>query len=74
MSVMEPFTELVTDCSAKTLQAIIRGKVSPESIIHFDCWKDYGGLVDVGYDKHFRINKFYEAGIINITVNQNFYL
>ena len=33
------------------------GKVSPESIIHSDCWKGYDGLVDVGYDKHFRINK-----------------
>ena len=51
------YTELVTDCSAKTLQAIIRGKVSPESIVHSDGWKGYDGLVDVGYDKHFRINK-----------------
>ncbi len=51
------YTELVTDCSAKTLQAIIRGKVSPESIIHSDCWKGYDGLVGIGYDKHFRINK-----------------
>ena len=50
-------TELVTDCPARTLQAIIRGKVSPESIIHSDCWKGYDGLVDVGSDKHFRINK-----------------
>ena len=49
---------MVTDCSKETLQAIIRGKVSPESIIHSDCWKGYDGLVDVGYDKHFRINKF----------------
>ena len=51
------YTELVTDCSAKTLQGIIRGKVSPESVIHSDGWKGYDGLVDVGYDKHFRINK-----------------
>jgi transposase-like protein len=51
------YTELITDCSAKTLQAIIRGKVSPESIIHSDGWRGYDGLVDVGYDKHFRINK-----------------
>lgn len=51
------YTELVTDCSAKTLQSIIRGKISPESIIHSDGWKGYDGLVDVGYDKHFRINK-----------------
>ena len=51
------YTELVADCSAKTLQAIIRGKVSPESIVHSDGWRGYDGLVDVGYDKHFRINK-----------------
>ena len=51
------YTELVTDCSAKTLQGIIRGKISPESVIHSDGWKGYDGLVDVGYDKHFRINK-----------------
>jgi transposase-like protein len=51
------YTELITDCSAHTLQAIIRGRVSPESVIHSDGWKGYDGLVDVGYDKHFRINK-----------------
>lgn len=51
------YTELVTDCSAQTLQAIIRGRISPESVIHSDGWKGYDGLVDVGYDKHFRINK-----------------
>jgi transposase-like protein len=51
------YTELVTDCSAKTLQAIIRGKVSPESVVHSDGWRGYDGLVDVGFDKHFRINK-----------------
>ena len=51
------YTELVTDCSAKTLQAIIRGRVSPECVVHSDYWKGYDGLVDVGYDKHFRINK-----------------
>ena len=41
------YTELVTDCSKETLQAIIRGKVSPESIIHSDCRKGYDGLVDL---------------------------
>jgi len=51
------YTELITDCSAQTLQAIIRGRVSPECVVHSDGWKGYDGLVDVGYDKHFRINK-----------------
>ena len=51
------YTELVRNCSATTLQAIIRGRISPESVIHSDGWRGYDGLVDVGYDKHLRINK-----------------
>ena len=51
------YTELVTDCPAKTLQAIIRGGVSSVSIVHSDGWKGCGGLVDVGRDRHFRIDK-----------------
>ena len=27
-----------------------------ESIIYSDKWRGYNGLVDVGYDKHFRVN------------------
>jgi len=60
------YTELVPDCSAKTLQSIIRGKISPDSVIHSDGWRGYDGLVDVGFDKHFRINKsrhFAEKGV-----------
>jgi len=51
------YTELVSNCSAMTLQKIIRGRVSPESVILTDGWRGYDGLVDVGYDKHLRINK-----------------
>ncbi len=50
------YTEIVPDCSAKTLQSIIRGKVTVESVIHSDGWRGYDGLVDVGYAKHFRID------------------
>jgi transposase len=50
------FTEIVPDCARQTLQAIIRGRVSVESIIHSDMWRGYNGLVDVGYPKHFRVN------------------
>jgi transposase-like protein len=49
-------TEIVPDCKSKTLQDIVRGKVSAESIIHTDGWRGYDGLVDIGYDKHFRVN------------------
>jgi len=27
-----------------------------ESVIHSDSWRSYDGLVDVGYEKHFRVN------------------
>ena len=56
------YTEIVPDCSRATLQAIIRGKVEVESVIHSDMWRGYNGLVDIGYPKHFRVahrnNKF----------------
>ena len=49
------YTEIVPDCKKTTLQAIIRGRGSPEAIIHSDGWRGYDGLVDVGYAKHFRV-------------------
>jgi transposase len=45
----------VPDCKKATLQAIIRGRVAPEAVIHSDGWRGYDGLVDVGYSKHFRV-------------------
>jgi transposase len=51
------YTEIVPDCSAKTLQKAIRGYVAPDSVLHTDGWRGYDGLVDVGFDKHLRINK-----------------
>ena len=50
------YTEIVPDCSKTTLQAIIRGKVEPKSIIYSDGWRGYNGLVDVGYGKHLRVD------------------
>lgn len=50
------YTEVIDDCSKATIQAIIRGKVQLESIIHSDGWKAYDGLVDLGYKKHYRVN------------------
>jgi transposase-like protein len=48
-------TEIVPDCSQAALQGIIRGRVSPESVIHSDGWRGYNGLVDLGYQKHYRV-------------------
>ena len=50
------YTQIVPDCSKATLQAIIRGKVDIGSVINSDGWGGYDGLVDVGYEKHFRVN------------------
>jgi len=50
------YTEVVPDCKKATLQAIIRGRVSVEAIIHSDGWRGYDGLVDVGYAKHYRVH------------------
>jgi transposase len=49
------YTEIVPDCSKKTLLAVIRGKINPSVIVHSDGWRGYDGLVDVGYEKHLRI-------------------
>jgi len=50
------YTEIVPNCKKKVLQAIIKGKVAPATVIYTDGWRGYDGLVDVGYDKHFRVN------------------
>ena len=50
------YTEMVPDARKKTLQDIIRGKVALESLIHSDGWRGYNGLVDVGYDTHYRVD------------------
>jgi len=49
------YTEIVPNCRKATLQAIIRGRVALESVIHSDGWRGYDGLVDVGYAKHLRV-------------------
>ena len=50
------YTEIVPNAKAQTLQAIIRGHADIESVIHTDGWAGYDGLVDMGYEKHFRVN------------------
>jgi transposase-like protein len=50
------YTEIVPDCTKATLQAVIRGRIAPDTVIHSDGWRGYDGLVDIGFDKHFRVN------------------
>lgn len=50
------FTEIVPNYSKATLQAIIRGLIAPDAAIHLDGWRNYDGLVDVGFGKHFLLH------------------
>jgi transposase len=50
------YTEIVPNASKTTLQAIIRGKVVPNSLIHTGGWQGYNGRGDLGLEKHFRVN------------------
>jgi len=50
------YTEIVPDVKSATLSAIIRGRADIDSVIHSDGWRGYDGLVDLGYEKHLRVN------------------
>ena len=49
------YTEIVPNCSRKTLYAIIKGKVDAASTIHTDGFRSYDGIVDLGFQKHYRV-------------------
>ena len=70
-------TEIVPDCERLTLQAVILGRVSIESVIYSDGWCGYNGLVDVGYSKHFRVshgdNEFAREGHCHINGIESFW-
>ena len=51
------YTELIPNVKSVTLRKVIRGKVSLESIVFTDGWRGYSGLLDMGFEKHFRIDK-----------------
>ena len=50
------YTEIVPNASRATLEAIIQSKVDPNSIIHTDDWRGYDERVDLGLERHFRVN------------------
>jgi len=49
------YTEIIPNCTRKVLRKIITGKIDAKSTVYSDSWSGYNGLVDVGYNKHFRI-------------------
>ena len=50
------YTEIIPDAKAKSILSIIRGKIDEGSIINTDGWKAYDGLVDLWYEKHYRVH------------------
>jgi len=70
------YTEIVPNVQRRTLQNIIRGKVSLDSVIHSDGWRGYNALVDVGYSKHLRVNHsddVFAVGDIHINGIESFW-
>lgn len=50
------YVQIVPDCSSDSLLPIIRKKVSTESTVNTDGRKAYDGLIDLGYEKHYRVH------------------
>lgn len=50
------YTQIVPNCSRRTLYAIIKGKVDKHSTILTDGFRSYDSIVDLGYQKHYRID------------------
>lgn len=71
------YTEIVDDCKKATLHPIIKGKIDFSSSIFSDGWRAYDSLVDIGYDKHFRVNhgknEFSKGNGVHINGIENFW-
>ena len=69
------YTEIVENVKAKTLQQIIRGKVSVEATGYTDGFRSYDSIVHLGYQKHFRIyhQESYGKGDVHINGIEGFW-
>jgi transposase-like protein len=54
---METYTQKLCLIAPKLrYRGIIRGHIELDSVINTDGWRGYDGLVDIGFDKHLRVN------------------
>ncbi len=51
--------QIVNNCSKSTLTAIIEGRVELSAEVNTDGFRSYDGLVEAGFKRHHRINKYY---------------
>ena len=61
--------QIVRNCSKTTLQAIIEGRVELSAEITTDGFRSYDGLVEAGFSKHHRINKYYGRDKVRFSEN-----
>ena len=61
--------QIVRNCSKATLQALIKGQVELAAEITTDGFKSYDGLVEAGFSKHHRINKYYGRDKVRFSEN-----
>ena len=52
--------QIVRNCSKSTLQSIIEGRVELSAEVPTDGFRSYDGLVEAGFSRHHRINKYSE--------------
>ncbi len=52
--------QIVKNCSKATLQGIIEGRVEFSAELTTDGFRSYDGLVEAGFRRHHRINKYYD--------------
>lgn len=50
--------QIVKNCSKATLTAILQGRVTPQAEITSDGFPAYHGLVEAGFSRHHRIDKY----------------
>ncbi|MFN2393966.1 MAG: IS1595 family transposase [Pyrinomonadaceae bacterium] len=69
------YTEIVKNVKAKTLQAIIKGKVDLQATLYTDGFRAYDSIVHLGYQKHYRIyhQDNYVQGDIHINGIEGFW-
>ena len=69
------YTEIVKNVKAKTLQQIIKGRVSFDSTVYTDGFRSYDSIVHLGYQKHFRIyhQESYGKGDLHINGIEGFW-
>jgi len=50
------YREIVVDFSIATMQAVIQSKITLDSVAYSNGWRNYNGLVDIGYGKYLRMD------------------